>query len=134
VWLVTAVACVALALLARAAWRNGVGVMRTSGVRLGPGAAVVRGAMRVAAIERITQARGRGRLPLYVALARGAVVDSARVGVLAARLVAGTERGTEPVVALVPRDSVAGLAVVGRLVVTPGEPGLLVFGADAHRR
>jgi hypothetical protein len=123
---------VGFALLGRAAWQKGVGTSRPGGERLGPRAAVVRGALRVAAIERVTRARGRGRLPVYLALARGPVVDSARVGVLAARLVAGTEAGTEPVIALVPRDSVAGLAPVGRLVVTPGEPGLLVFGAGVR--
>lgn len=101
--------------------------------RLDAGAAVVRGGERVAPIERVMAARGRGRLPVYLAHARGAVIDSARVGVLAAQLVAGTETGAEPRIALVPRDSVAGLAVVARLVVTPGEPGLLVFGARGGR-
>jgi hypothetical protein len=96
--------------------------------RLGPDAAVVRGTRRVAGIERVTRARGRGRLPLYLAPAAGPVVDSARVGALAARLVAGTAAGDAPVIALVPRDSVQGLPLAGRLVVTPGEPGLLVFG------
>ena len=47
---------------------------------------------------------------------------------LAACAGAEVERPPAPVVALVPRDSVRGLALVGRLVVTPGEPGLLVFG------
>jgi hypothetical protein len=92
----------------------------------------MRGTTHVAVIERITRARGRGRLPLYLAPASGAIIDSARVGVLAARLVAGTGAGTEPVIALVPRDSVAGLPLVGRVVVTPGEPGLLVFGAGVR--
>jgi hypothetical protein len=103
-------------------------------VRLAPTAAVTRDGRRVAGIERVTRARGRGRLPLYLAPARGPVIDSARVGTLAARLVAGTETGTAPQVALVPRDSVGGLALVGRLVVVPGEPGLLVFGAGSPHR
>jgi hypothetical protein len=101
--------------------------------RLGADAAVTRGGQRVAGIDRVVSARGRGRLPLYLAPARGAVIDSARVGVLAAWLLPGTEVGVEPRIALVPRDSVAGLAVVARLVVTPGEPGLLVFGARGSR-
>jgi hypothetical protein len=91
--------------------------------RLGAGAAVVRGGARVAPIGRVSRARGRGRLPQYLAPARGPVVDSARVGALAARLVPGTETGSAPQVELVPRDSVAGLAVVARLVVTPGRAG-----------
>jgi hypothetical protein len=98
------------------------------GTRPGAGAEVRRGGARLAAIERITPARGRGRLPLYLAPAAGPVIDSARVGVLAARLVAGTARDA-PVVELVPRDSVAGGRLAARLVVTPGEPGLLVFAA-----
>lgn len=126
----TGVALLALAGLggiAAAAWR--AGVRGSPGVRLGPDAAVVRGGRRVAPIERRTPARGRGRLPLYLAPATGAAIDSARVGALAARLVDGTGAGDAPVIALVPRDSVAGLALVARLVVTPGEPGLLVFGS-----
>jgi hypothetical protein len=99
------------------------------GTRAAAGAEVRRGGARIAAIERITAARGRGRLPLYLAPATGPVVDSARVGALAARLVAGTARGGAPIVELVPRDSVAGLQLAARLVVTPGEPGLLVFAA-----
>ena len=121
------------ALLARVAWQRGARAQAAGGEPLGPGAAVVRGPVRVAAIERVTRARGRGRLPLYLAPATGPIVDSARVGALAALLVRGPEAGNEPVVALVPRDSVAGLPLVGRLVVTPGEPGLLVFGARAGR-
>jgi hypothetical protein len=54
--------------------------------------------------------------------------------VLAARLAPGTGSGAEPVIALVPRDAVAGLPLVGRLVVTPGEPGLMVYGAATPRR
>ncbi len=101
-----------------------------AGDRLGAGAAVTRDGRRLAPIERVVRARGQGRLPLYLAPARGPVIDSARVGVLAARLVSGTESGTAPQIALVPRDAVAGLVLVARLVVTPGEPGLLVFGAS----
>jgi hypothetical protein len=110
-----------------ATWRFAASA--SAGTRLGPGAAVVRGTRRVAGIERLVRARGRGRLPSYLAPATGPVVDSARVGALAARLVAGTESGGEPLIALVPRDSVRGLPLAGRLVVTPGEPGLLVFAA-----
>jgi hypothetical protein len=128
VWGLRGLALAAVAVVVGLAARTG---RRSTGRRLGPGAAVTRGAARVAAIDRVAPARGRGRLALYLAPARGPVIDSARVGVLAARLVAGTERGDEPVVALVRRDSVAGLGLVGRLVVTPGEPGLLVFGARA---
>ena len=124
---VTLVALGGLGAIAAAAWRAG-GRPVAGSTPLGPGAAVVRGGTRVAAIERRTAARGRGRLPLFLAPATGPVIDSARVGVLAARLVDGTGAGPAPVVALVPRDSVAGLALVARLVVTPGEPGLLVFG------
>ena len=124
---VSLVALAGLGLIAAAAWRAGVRAAAGS-APLGPGAAVVRGTMRLAPIERRIAARGRGRLPLFLAPATGAVIDSARVGVLAARLVDGTGAGPAPVVALVPRDSVAGLGLVGRLVVTPGEPGLLVFG------
>jgi hypothetical protein len=104
-----------------------------AGQRLGAGAVLLRGSARVAGIERRVPARGRGRLPLYLAPARGAVVDSARIGALAARLVDGTAAGNEPVIALVPRDSVRGLALVARLVVVPGEPGLLVFGPVGSR-
>jgi hypothetical protein len=68
-----------------------------------------------------------------VAPASGPVIDSARVGALAARLLSTAGRD-EPVIALVPRDSVAGLSAVGRLVVTVGESGLLVFGAPGARR
>ena len=102
-------------------------------VRFDARAAVVRGPARVAGIERLIRARGRGRLPQYLAPARGAVVDSARIGLLAARLVSGAATAQAPVVALVPRDSVAGLALVARLVVTPGEPGLLVFAPRSAR-
>jgi hypothetical protein len=94
----------------------------------------VRDGARLAAIERRTAGRGRGRLPVYLAPARGPAIDSARVGVLAARLAPGTGSGAEPVIALVPRDAVAGLPLVGRLVVTPGEPGLMVYGAATPRR
>lgn len=124
--IVTLVAVGGLGAIAVATWR--AGVPAAASTPLGPGAAVVRGEARVAPIARRTAARGRGRLPLLLAPATGPVVDSARVGVLAARLVDGTGAGPAPVVALVPRDSVAGLAPVARLVVTPGEPGLLVFG------
>ena len=103
------------------------------GARLGPGAAVMRGPQRLAGIERVARSRGRGRLPLYLAPASGPVIDSARVGALAARLLPGTDGGTEPVIALVPPDSVRGQPLVGRLVVTPGEPGLLVFGTLGYR-
>jgi hypothetical protein len=98
-------------------------------VRPTAGAEVRRAGARLAGIERISAARGRGRLPIYLAPFAGAVVDSARVGALAARLVPGSAAAGVPVVELVPRDSVAGLPLVARLVVTPGEPGLLVFGA-----
>jgi hypothetical protein len=103
------------------------------GGQLGAGAALVRGSTRLAGIERRLPPRGRGRLPTYLAPARGPAVDSARVGALTPRLVAGTEAGAEPVIALVPRDSVRGLRPLARLVVTPGEPGLLVFGVPAQR-
>jgi hypothetical protein len=122
------VGVVALAGAALVIWmasRMGRRVQGAGGERLGPGAAVTRGDS--------LHTRGRGRLPLYLAPARGPVIDSARVGVLAARLVAGSEGGSAPVVALVRRDSVAGLALVGRLVVVPGEPGLLLFGAPGRR-
>ncbi len=132
-WALWAFAAAVAALIARAAWTAGGRGARVGAGRLGPGAAVTRGGVRVAAIERVVRARGRGRLPLYLAPAAGPVADSARVGALAARLEPGTAAGREPVVALVPRDSVAGLALVGRLVITPGEPGLLVFGARARR-
>jgi hypothetical protein len=127
-----AAAALAAAALGAAAWRAGVGLRPAGGARLGPGAAVTRGGVRVAGIERVARGRGRGRLPLYLATASGPVVDSARVGALAARLL--PSEGGDPVIALVPRDSVAGLALVGRLVVTPGDPGLLVFGAGGARR
>ncbi len=127
--LLTLVAVGGLGAIAVAAWRAGARASRAASERLGPGAAVVRGGVRVAAIERRNAARGRGRLPLFLAPATGPVIDSARVGVLAARLVAGTGRGASPIVELVPRDAVTGLPLVGRLVVTPGEPGLLVFGS-----
>ena len=97
-------------------------------MRLAFSAAVTRGGRRIARIERVTRARGRGRLPLYLAPARGPIVDSARVGTLAARLVTETGGGAAPQITLVPRDSVAGLTLVGRVVAVPGEPGLLVFG------
>ncbi|MDF1503621.1 hypothetical protein [Roseisolibacter sp. H3M3-2] len=103
------------------------------GGRLGPDAAVTRGGRRLAAIERVTRSRGRGRLPLYLAPAAGPVIDSARVGALAARLLPSAGGNAAPVIALVPRDSVRGQSLVGRLVVTPGEPGLLVFGAPGDR-
>ena len=48
---------------------------------------------------------------------------------LAARLASGSAADQAPVVELVPRDSIAGLPLVARLVVAAGEPGLLVFGA-----
>ena len=131
--MLTATVVVGATLLARVAWQRGARAQTAGGDPLGPGAAVVRGPARIAAIERVTRARGRGRLPLYLAPATGPVVDSARVGALAALLVRGAEAGNEPLVALVPRDSVAGLPLVGRLVVTPGEPGLLVFGARTGR-
>jgi hypothetical protein len=117
-----------LGAIAATAWRASTRASRAASERLAPDAAVVRGGARVATIERRNAARGRGRLPLFLAPATGPVIDSARVGALAARLVAGSGRGPSPVIALVPRDSVAGLPLVGRLVVTPGEPGLLVFG------
>ena len=109
-----------------ATWRFG---RPSSGVRPRAGAEVRRAGVRLALIERISPARGRGRLPIYLAPVAGPVVDSARVGVLAARLAAGSAAAGAPVVELVPRDSVAGLPLVARLVVAPGEPGLLVFGA-----
>jgi hypothetical protein len=108
-----------------ATWRFG---RPASGVRPAAGAEVRRAGVRLAEIERISPARGRGRLPIYLAPFAGPLVDSARVGALAARLVPGSAAAGVPVVELVPRDSVAGLALVARLVVTPGEPGLLVFG------
>lgn len=129
-WLLRALLLAGALLVVHAAWRASAAA---GGERLGPDAALVRGARRVAAIERVSRARGRGRLPLYLAPAAGAVIDSARVGALAARLEPGAA-DADPVVALVPRDSVAGLALVGRLVVTPGEPGLLVFGTRVARR
>ena len=132
--MLTAAALAGTALLARVAWQRGASARPAGGEPLGASAAVVRGPTRIAAIERVTRARGRGRLPLYLAPATGPVVDSARVGALAALLVRASEAGDGPVVALVPRDSVAGLPLVGRLVVTPGEPGLLVFGARTGRR
>lgn len=131
--LLTAAVLVGAALLVRVAWQRGARAQAAGGVPLGPGAAVVRGPVRIAAIERVTRARGRGRLPLYLAPATGPVVDSARIGALAALLVRAPDAGNEPVVALVPRGEVAGLPLVGRLVVTPGEPGLLVFGARTGR-
>jgi hypothetical protein len=128
-WLVVVAVVAAVGVMLRLSYGSVARARRASGARLGADAALVRGATRLARIERVVRARGRGRLPLYLAPASGPVVDSARVGVLAARLVPGTDLGTAPVIALVARDSVAGLAPVGRLVITPGEPGLLVFGA-----
>lgn len=104
---------------------------RAAGTRLGPDAALVRAGVRVAAIERRTPGRGRGRLPVYLAPARGPVIDSARVGALVARLVSEGDGGTPPapvVLELVPPDAVQGLPLVGRLVVAPGESGLPVRG------
>ncbi|MGZ8379683.1 MAG: hypothetical protein ACXWZS_09780 [Gemmatirosa sp.] len=123
------VAAGGVAAIAATAWRASTRASRAASERLGPGAAVVRAGVRVAAIERRNAARGRGRLPLFLAPATGPVIDSARVGALAARLVPGTGRGPSPVIELVPRDAVTGLPLAGRLVVTPGEPGLLVFGS-----
>lgn len=128
-WGPTALALAGVAAILAASWRFGTGTRARGDAPLGAGAAVVRGSRRVAGIERVTRARGRGRLPLYLAPATGPVVDSARVGALAARLLAGEGPDAAPVIALVPPDSVRGLPLVGRLVVTPGEPGLLVFGA-----
>ena len=108
-----------------ATWRFG---RPSSGVRPRAGAEVRRAGVRLAGIERISPARGRGRLPIYLAPVAGPVIDSARVGVLAARLATGAAAGDAPVIELVPRDSVAGRPLVARLVVTAGEPGLLVFG------
>ncbi len=125
----TLVAVGGLGAIAAIAWRASTRTARAASERLAPDAAVVRGGARVAAIERRNAARGRGRLPLYLAPATGPIIDSARVGALAARLVAGTGRGPSPVIELVPRDAVVGLPLAGRLVVTPGEPGLLVFGS-----
>ncbi len=130
---VAALALAGVGAIVIAAWRLGARADGAAGTRLGPEAAVTRGARRLAAIERVGRARGRGRLPLYLAPATGATIDSARVGALAARLVPGTESGNAPAIALVPRDSVRGLAPIGRLVVTPGEPGLLVYGARGYR-
>ena len=107
-----------------ATWRFG---RPSSGMRPRAGAEVQRAGVRLAVIERISPARGRGRLPIYLAPVAGPVIDSARVGVLAARLSTGSAVDA-PVVELVPRDSVTGLPLVARLVVAPGEPGLLVFG------
>jgi hypothetical protein len=129
---VAAVAAVFVAAVVGAAWSLRARG-RPAAARLGPGAAITRGGRRVAGIERRLPPRLRGRLPVYLAPAAGAVVDSARVGALAPRLLPGTETGAEPVIALVPRDSVAGLALVARLVLTPGEPGLLVFGEGRGR-
>lgn len=131
-WIVRGLTLLAVLLIVGTAWRSSVRVA-DAGTRLGPGAAVLRGTVRLASIERVTRGRGRGRLPIYLAPVRGPVVDSARVGALAARLTPGSELGHDPVITLVPRDSVRGLGLVGRLVVTLGEPGLLVFGGAAPR-
>jgi hypothetical protein len=133
VWVLWGVVVCGVAGVVCGAWRMSTRSQGVAEVRLGPGAVVMRGTRRVAAIERVTPARGRGRLPLYLAPARGAVIDSARVGALVAFLVPGTDVGRSPVVMLVPRDSIKALVLVGRLVVTPGEPGLLVFGARGDR-
>ena len=122
-----------LAAIVVAAWASATGSVPSGDRRLGAGAAVTRGRTRLAGIERVSPGRGPGRLPRYLAPAQGQAIDSARVGVLAAWLLPGTASGTEPVIALVPRDSVAGLPLVARLVVTPGEAGLLVYGAAGSR-
>lgn len=132
-WGLTVAALSGVALVMRMASSMSARAEGSGGERLGAEAAVVRGGRRVAPIERVIRARGRGRLPQYLAPAAGPVIDSARVGALAARLRPGARPTSDPVVALVPRDSVAGLALVGRLVVTPGEPGLLIFGTPGGR-
>jgi hypothetical protein len=132
-WVLRGVVACGVAGIVCGAWRMSTRSSGAADVRLGRGAVVMRGTRRVAAIERVTPARGRGRLPLYLAPARGPVIDSARVGALVALLAPGTDVGREPVVMLVPRDSIKALVLVGRLVVTPGEPGLLVFGARGDR-
>lgn len=129
---VAALAFAGVAAIVGAAWSLSSGVRPSDDGRLGAGAAVTRGGARLARIDRVSRSRPR-RLRVYQAPAAGPVIDSARVGVLAAWLLPGTAARGEPVIALVPRDSVAGFALVARLAVVPGEPGLLVFEAPASR-
>jgi len=130
---VAALAFAGVAAIVGAAWSLGTSVRPADDGRLGAGAAVTRGGARLARIGRVSRGRGRRRLPVYQAPAAGPVIDSARVGVLAAWLLPGTAARGEPVIALVPRDSVAGFSLVARLALVPGEPGLLVFEAPASR-
>lgn len=101
-------------------WRA-VGRARPVAPATGPGMPIVRGARTVARVERVVRPRGRGRLPLYLALARDPALDSARVGLLVPWRRGDTLR-------LVRRDEVPGLPAVGRLVTTGGDPGVVVLG------
>ena len=99
------------------------------------GMPIVRGARVVARVDRVVRPRGRGRLPLYLAFARDAALDSARVGLLVPWLQAADDDPAGATrLALVPRDSVPGLVAVGRLVTTPGDPGVVLLGATPARR
>jgi hypothetical protein len=94
---------------------------------------VTRGGRVVGRVTQVVRVRGRGRLPLYLAPATGATIDSVRIGVLVPWLRAPGAPGDTARIALVPRDSVPGLTAVARLVVTPGEPGVLVLARPAPR-
>jgi len=66
------------------------------------------------------------RLTLYLAPGAAPPLDSARRGILVARV--GPTANANPVLELVASDSVTGLPVVGRLVVAPGEATIPVYG------
>ena len=127
------VSAAVLAGVALGTWRA-VRAARPAGVAAATDAEVTRGGRVVARVTQVVRTRGRGRLPLYLAPATGATIDSVRIGVLVPWLRAPAAPGdTMPRIALVPRDSVPGLAAVARLVVTPGEPGVLVLAQPAPR-
>jgi hypothetical protein len=124
-----------LAGVALGTWRA-VRAARPAGaadVAIATGAEVTRGGRVVARVRQVVRTRGRGRLPLYLAPAVGPTIDSVRLGVLVPWRRAPTAADVPPEIALVPRDSVPGLAAVARLVVTPGEPGVLVLARPGPR-